>query len=278
MDTLIPQNQIIYRSEAYQKYHSISSDPKIYLTRFVNLFLTAFVSKNNKYSAKIINLNPFFTNYKDGVISFIVQPGTCVIDSTLIEFQVGTELDIDISEHPECDHVVIYSAFKFGTTSKAIIQVGLLNTNTHIVVTDERSLFSLGYSFVILGLFKLIRDETGHLIRIHHPYGQFVVSDYISFLKSIKPTVQLNSNIDIYDNIYQSADLYKPFKIGSTFYQLLPTIFLNKESNDSLAEYINDKLRRRYLIPNIDNYYYHKFDRRLNIRTEMCNDEYSYAL
>lgn len=280
---MINEYQVIYNSRIYQHeniYNNIL-DPKIYLSRYINILLRSIVGSSTNYSNKVIGCDPFFVDIISNNIKFVISAGTMIIDSTLIEIKSPVFLDIDLNLYSQYKTIVILAGYKFNhlaNGNKASFQVCFVDPIDNSLKTNGSDLISKGLDHIlVLGKFELVRDLANNLIAINQPYGLFRNRFYSEFLTTkISPLATAQTN-KIFTLLTPKADLYKPFLINNNEYKITLPLYMGGYW-DGINRYLNDKMQSRYMVDHIDNYYHNNFDFTIHNRTEIFNDEYSYSI
>lgn len=285
MSVSIPTEQIIYNTRIYQRENSKDmEEARFYLTKFINNLLKAFTYRGTHYSNKIIGCDPFFVDLVDQkIFRVVVSPGMLIVDSVLIEFPSPIFLDIDITNFKDYDEVVVITSYKFiQNKNKSTFQLLLRNSKTSQITSNSNLIIDRNEPFLILSRFKLIR-ENDKVQYVEHPYGRWITSFYSDFLKNISP-LAIPINNSIYQILDSNVSLNNSFLINNIEQKMTVPLFLDYIfENDrtlflELYEHYLNKTYQRYKIPGIFNFYYNKFDRNIQYRTEMFNDEYSYSI
>ena len=271
MTTRIPTNQILYNTKLYQRENAYlnSTDPKIYLTRYLNTLLRSVVKSG---SNKIIGCDSFFVDLINPTIfKIVVSPGQIIIDSTLVEFQSPTFLDINLSAYPDYDEVLVICAYQYlENQNKARFQIILRNSLNDAVTSNSPLLTNLPY--IVIGRFRL-SYHNNIIARIDHPYGQWIKSHYSDFLKSISPLAVANNNV-VFEKLIPDVHLYMQFPIEGKLTQLNLPLYIEKDNlTKSLLSHYLQKSNKRRPIPDIFTRQYTKRDRNITYRTEIFADD-----
>ena len=274
---MINHDQIIYNDRIYQReniYNNIL-DPKIYLSRYLNMLLRSIVETTTNYANKVIGCDPFFVDIINNNIKFVISPGRIIIDSTLIE--IFNPLFLDIQLNRLYKTIVILAGYRYlNNDNKASFQICFLDEENNTLVTNGTDLLTNGVNIVILGKFELeYRDD--NLVQIYQPYGLFRKQHYSQFLINTVSSQARAINNKIFTLLHPKAELYRPFYIGSNLYNISIPLYLDFYW-DGISRLFNDKLRSRYMIYDLENYYFTRFDHNIQRRTEIMHDQYSYAL
>lgn len=282
MTTIIPTNQIIYNTKLYQQENNYlnSTDPKIYLTRYLNTLLRSITRSSSGYSNKIIGCDTFFVDLiNTSIFKVVISPGLVIIDSTLVELKSPTFLDIDLSPYSNYDEVLVICAYQYlENQNKAKLQIILRNSTTDEMTSNAPILTSLPY--LIVGRFKVIRSA-GNIIKIEHPYGQWLKSFYSDFLKSISYLAVAVNNI-IFEKLTPNIHLYNSFLLDNKTVQLNLPVYLDMDignlSKNILSHYLQ-KSQPRYFLPDTFTRQYSRRDRNLTYKAEMfTDDKYNHSI
>lgn len=285
MTTSIPTNQILYNTKLYQQENAYlnSTDPKVYLTRYLNTLLRSVARSSSNYSNKIIGCDTFFVDLiNTSIFKVVISPGQVIIDSTLVEFKTPTFLDIDLSSYSDYDEVLVICAYQYlENQNKAKLQIILRNSITDAVTSNSPLLTSLPY--LIVGRFKIIRNNNV-IIKIEHPYGQWLKSFYSDFLKSISYLAVAVNNI-VFEKLIPNIHLYESFLIDGRVVQLNLPVYLDMDTIDTgnlskniLFHYLQ-KTQPRYFISDTFTRQYSKRDRNLTYKAEMfTDDKYNHSI
>lgn len=279
-------NQIIYNTKTYQKenIYEGNDDPKIYLTKYLNNLLRSLSSSSQDYCNKIIGCDGFFLDLvDDSIFRVLVSPGKLILDSTLIEFPTPTFLDIDLTPYSTYDEVVVTANYKYlHNMNKASFQLLLRNSSDSSIISNAPILKDQGLNTLVLSRFRIIR-KNGNISEVRHPYGRWVNSFYSDFLKNISPLAVAGSN-EIFRKLVTEVPLYESFTIRDEPAVITVPLFFNTtfEDNKTIFQEINkqylNKMYRRYAIPDASLFYYSITDRNIKFRTEITDDQYSYAI
>jgi hypothetical protein len=275
---MINQDQVVYESRIYQNeniYNNDIGNPNIYLTRFLNILLRATVDAKYNYANKVIGCDPFFVDIVSNKIKFVVSPGRIIIDSTLLNFPSATFLDLTLNSSYKS--IVILAGYKYLlNNNKASLQICFLDETNNVLHTDGQDLITQGLDVVVLGKFEL-QYFNGHLVNIYHPYGLFRKQHYSQFLINKVSSSAIAVTNEIFTLLNSKASLYDPFLVNGIQYKIGLPLYLDYYW-DGIERFFNDKLRARYRVCDIFDFYYNRFDHNIQHRTEAFDDIYNYTV
>lgn len=274
MTTVTPKKQIIYNTRKYQKTAEFSNSTKagIYLSRYINNLLRSLVDSEFSYTGKIIGCDPYFHNlipYDEyEYFKVLISPGKLILDSTLVEVEEPNSLTILLHNH-DYDEVIVVCYFEYNTSKKLQYALFLRNSTDNSII-DKPIPYE---NYVVLARFRVIRDSTGHIIAIKHPYGEWRTSLYSEFLLSIDPTASIVGPLTpeankIYSLLESDPSLYDDFKIDGIIRSIITPLFLD---TSSILKYKTGKINPRYLLSDLGGFYSLKNDINLRYRMEILS-------
>jgi len=269
MTTIIPKKQVIYNTRKYQKTAEFSDsiEANVYLSRYINNLLRSLVDVEFNYSAKIIGCDPYFHNLiqNDGyeIFKVLISPGKLILDSTLVETEEPSHLDVFLSS--EYDEVVVVCYFEYNISKKLQYELILRDgkSNKHIPLKSN--------NYLVLARFRIIRDSTGHIITIKHQYGEWRAHSYPDFLLSIDPTASIIGPLTptankIYSLLESDPSLYYSFTIDGLEKSIASPLFFNV---DDILKYKITRTNPRYLLSDLGGFYSSRSDINFKYRMDI---------
>ena len=142
-NTKVPDNQVVYGSIDYQNEfvndNLINKNPKFYLTKIINtIFSNAFNGGFNFKPIIINGLDIYLNNisvHNNHLVTIIINPGTLVIDDTIVTLNDSITLNIDLTIDIDTNilltpYIVITLCYSFGKNN-------LLKFNIHALENLE---------------------------------------------------------------------------------------------------------------------------------------------
>jgi hypothetical protein len=90
-----------------------NASSRVYLSRSINNLLKTFGDDVIINGLEVIDLA---YNSETETVSFTLNPGKCIIDTTLIEFPTESDLSINVSGYDDTGSLLVFTTFRFTET------------------------------------------------------------------------------------------------------------------------------------------------------------------
>jgi len=249
---------IIYNSKKFQQQTFTDiSEPNIYLSSFLNNFLKTLVDSSNNYSVRVIGLDCFFIDLIDNeFFKVVITPGKAIINSSLVELDAPTVLDIALD--PAYDQIIVNMFLDVAKFKVELYLYDSINNKTNRPFSNN--------SGILLSRFSIIRRDN-QIVKISHPYGEWKYTKYSEFLKSISPETLVLDTF-VYSKLISDLTLREPFKLNDSDMEISVPLFF-EEASKKINKSAANKLKSKSLISDLYGFYYSKNDINIKYRTEI---------
>jgi hypothetical protein len=207
----VPDNQIVYGSIGYQNDfvtdNLVSNNPKYYLTRMLNIIFNSALSGSINSSINILsglNITPSNINIQDdSLITITINPGSLIIDNTLLIINDDIVLDTSILlENGQLvnDELVIIVCYNFEKDAKLKFGLYFYDSETQTILgipddIEHENCFiyrylKVGYNYSKISVEPLLNNT----INING-MEQKVINDKSTFKDSLLKTIEDNADI-----------------------------------------------------------------------------------
>jgi len=125
-----PQDQVTYLDPYKAKLFDFNnSDSRVYIARSINSLLSV---QGNDIVLDGLEISGLSYNAGNNVVSMTVNPGRCILDTTMIEILEPVDLELDVTAYDDTGKLVISLSYQFLETvyaNEAIMKLSYLVPN-----------------------------------------------------------------------------------------------------------------------------------------------------